>query len=148
MYLLGIYCIFIVAKSGRPVLGQTQLNSGIEILISYSLSIYSLSTTSKSLYVAHIRNNTNDTYYRLITSAGTTSNATDFSIAQNPPSQRFSAEDHASVVTLTEKYWSLLKPFLIQISHLPKIVFGVNGSNINTDTIPLNQEVIDILRTI
>ena len=49
---------------------------------------------------------------------------------------------------MEEKYWSLLKPFLIQISHLPKIVFGVNGSNINTDTIPLNQEVIDILRTI
>ena len=49
---------------------------------------------------------------------------------------------------MEEKYWSLLKPFLIQISHLPKIVFGVSGRNINTDTIPLNQEVIDILRTI
>jgi len=36
-----------------------------------------------SQYVAHIRNNTNDTYYRLITSAGTTSNATDFSIAED-----------------------------------------------------------------
>ena len=36
-----------------------------------------------SQYVAHIRNNTNDTYYRLITSAGSTSNATDFSIAED-----------------------------------------------------------------
>ena len=36
-----------------------------------------------SQYVAHIRNNTNDTYYRLTTSAGSTSNATDFSIAED-----------------------------------------------------------------
>jgi len=47
---------------------------------------------------------------------------------------------------LDEKYWPLLKPFLIQLSYLPKVVYGVNGKNIFTDSILLDQTFIDCLR--
>ena len=49
---------------------------------------------------------------------------------------------------LGEEYWPLLKPFLIQLSYLPEIVYGVNGRNIHTDTILLDQTFIDCLREI
>ena len=49
---------------------------------------------------------------------------------------------------MEEKYWSLLKPFLMQLSYLPGVVYGINGSDINTDEIPLNRVIIDYLREI
>lgn len=46
------------------------------------------------------------------------------------------------------EHLSFIKPFLIVLSILPDIVYSVgkNGQNIHTDLIPLNQDVIDILR--
>ena len=49
---------------------------------------------------------------------------------------------------LEEKYWPLLKPFLIQFSYLPNIVYGVNGNDIKTDLILLDQNFIKELRKI
>ena len=49
---------------------------------------------------------------------------------------------------LEEQYWPLLKPFLIQLSYLPKIVYGVDGKDIHTETIPLDQKFIKELREI
>ena len=49
---------------------------------------------------------------------------------------------------LEEKYWPLLKPFLIQFSYLPTTVYGVNGKNIETDLISLDQNFIKELRKI
>ena len=49
---------------------------------------------------------------------------------------------------MEEKYWSLLKPFLIQLSYLPDVVYGIDGRNINTDEIPLDQHFVDIMREI
>ena len=49
---------------------------------------------------------------------------------------------------LEEKYWPLLKPFLIQLSYLPEIVYGIDGRNIHTDTILLDQTIINLLREI
>ena len=49
---------------------------------------------------------------------------------------------------LEEKYWPLLKPFLIQLSYLPEIVYGIDGRNIRTDIILLDQTIIDLLREI
>ena len=39
-YFLGEYSIFMLAKSGRPVLGQIQVNSGIAKHMIYDLSGY------------------------------------------------------------------------------------------------------------
>ena len=49
---------------------------------------------------------------------------------------------------MSDKYWSIMKPFLIQLNYLPTIVYGVRGNNINTDFILLDQNVINQLRKI
>jgi len=49
---------------------------------------------------------------------------------------------------MSNKYWSIMKPFLIQLNYLPTIVYGIKGNNINTDFILLDQNVIKQLREI
>ena len=49
---------------------------------------------------------------------------------------------------MSDKYWSIMKPFLIQLNYLPTIVYGIRGNNINTDFILLDQNVIKQLRKI
>lgn len=48
------------------------------------------------------------------------------------------------------KYQSYLKPFFVLLNILPEIVYniGKDGVNIITDDIPLNSNIIDILRKI
>ena len=47
---------------------------------------------------------------------------------------------------IEEKYWSVLKTFLIYLSMMPETVKGIRGKNIISSDIQLNQEVIDKLR--
>ncbi len=47
-----------------------------------------------------------------------------------------------------EKSWRVLKPFLLQLRMLPEIVHGVNGKNILTDTIPLDEKLLRRLRAL
>jgi hypothetical protein len=47
---------------------------------------------------------------------------------------------------IEDKYWSVLKTFLIYLSMMPEIVKGVRGEDIISSDIQLNQEVIDKLR--
>ena len=47
---------------------------------------------------------------------------------------------------IEEKYWSVLKTFLIYLSMMPEIVKGIRGEDIISSDIQLNQEVIDTLR--
>ena len=47
---------------------------------------------------------------------------------------------------IEEKYWSVLKTFLIYLSMMPEIVKGIRGKDIISSDIQLNQEVIDKLR--
>ena len=49
---------------------------------------------------------------------------------------------------MEEKYWSLLKPFLLQLNYLPSIVYGIGGRNINTDEILLDNQIVEALREI
>ncbi len=47
---------------------------------------------------------------------------------------------------IEEKYWSVLKTFLIYLSMMPETVKGIRGKDIISSDIQLNQEVIDKLR--
>ena len=47
---------------------------------------------------------------------------------------------------IEDKYWSVLKTFLIYLSMMPEIVKGIRGKDIISSDIQLNQEVIDKLR--
>ena len=47
---------------------------------------------------------------------------------------------------IEEKYWSVLKTFLIYLSMMPETVKGIRGKDIISSDIQLNQEVIDTLR--
>ena len=47
---------------------------------------------------------------------------------------------------IEEKYWSVLKTFLIYLSMMPDIVKGIRGGDIISSDIQLNQEVINKLR--
>lgn len=40
-----------------------------------------------------------------------------------------------------EKSWRVLKPFLLYLRVLPEIVWGVNGKNVLTDRIPLDEKL-------
>jgi hypothetical protein len=40
-----------------------------------------------------------------------------------------------------DKSWKVLKPFLLYLRMLPEIVWGVNGKNILTDKIPLDEKL-------
>ena len=46
------------------------------------------------------------------------------------------------------KFYSILKPFLIFLSRLPNSVKGIDGEDINTKIIPLNETTIKELRKI
>lgn len=41
-----------------------------------------------------------------------------------------------------------IKPFLILLNILPPIVYNINNQNINTDDIPLDSKIVEILRQI
>jgi hypothetical protein len=45
-----------------------------------------------------------------------------------------------------EKSYRVLKPFLLYLNILPEIVWGVNGKNILTDKIPLDEKLLRRLR--
>ena len=47
---------------------------------------------------------------------------------------------------IEEKYWSVLKTFLIYLSMMPDVVGGIKGKDIISSDIQLNQEVVDKLR--
>ena len=47
-----------------------------------------------------------------------------------------------------KKFYSILKPFLIFMERLPDRVRGVDGMDINTKEIPLNETTIKELRKI
>ncbi len=51
---------------------------------------------------------------------------------------------------INEEHWSILKPCLIALSHLPKEISGIseNKESINTDNIPLDQNVVKSLRIV
>ena len=49
---------------------------------------------------------------------------------------------------MEEKYWSLLKTFLIYLSYMPEIVHGVNGRNIMSDDIDIDFDVYKELENI
>lgn len=49
---------------------------------------------------------------------------------------------------MEEKYWSLLKTFLIYLSYMPEIVHGVNGRNIMSDDINIDFDVYKELENI
>ena len=47
-----------------------------------------------------------------------------------------------------KKFYSLLKPFLIFLNRLPETVKGIDGKDIHTSHIPLNETTIKELRKI
>ena len=47
-----------------------------------------------------------------------------------------------------EKHYSILKPFLVFLNYLPDEIAKINGKNINTVCIPMDQDVVDILRNV
>ena len=47
-----------------------------------------------------------------------------------------------------KKFYSILKPFLLFMERLPEVVRGINGNDINTNDIPLNETTIKELRKI
>ena len=46
------------------------------------------------------------------------------------------------------RFYSILKPFLLFMNRLPKVVRGIDGKNIITNEIPLNEMTIKELRKI
>lgn len=49
---------------------------------------------------------------------------------------------------LDEEYYSSIKPFLLYLNFLPTIIKGINGKNIDTKLIQMDQEVVRCLREI
>lgn len=49
---------------------------------------------------------------------------------------------------LEEKDWVVIKPFLLFLNLLPKQIQGVRGMTVDTDTIEMDQKVIDSLRAL
>lgn len=47
-----------------------------------------------------------------------------------------------------KKYYDILKTFLILLNFMPKIIYGINGENILSSSIPINMEIANILRKI
>ena len=47
-----------------------------------------------------------------------------------------------------KRFYSILKPFLLFMERLPEVVRGINGKDINTNEIPLNETTIKELRKI
>lgn len=49
---------------------------------------------------------------------------------------------------MEENYWSLLKTFLLYLSYMPEVVHGVNGRNILSEEININEEIFKELENI
>jgi len=49
---------------------------------------------------------------------------------------------------LEEKYYPILKAFLIFLNHMPKVIKGIKGKTILSSDIMMDQRVIEILRKI
>jgi hypothetical protein len=49
---------------------------------------------------------------------------------------------------MNRKELVVLKPFLVFMSYLPDVVYGINGKNLNTDDIGLDKVVVKCLREI
>ncbi len=47
---------------------------------------------------------------------------------------------------LEEKFWPMLKTFLFYLNFLPKKIESINGSDILTTDIPMDQGIVDSLR--
>lgn len=47
-----------------------------------------------------------------------------------------------------DNYGSYLKPFLLLLNYLPEVIFGVQGKNINTSDIIMDQKIVEKLRKI
>lgn len=47
-----------------------------------------------------------------------------------------------------DNYGSYLKPFLLLLNYMPEIIFGVQGKNINTSDIIMDQKIVEKLRKI
>ncbi len=47
-----------------------------------------------------------------------------------------------------DNYGSYLKPFLLLLNYLPEVIFGVQGKNINTSDIIMDQNIVEKLRKI
>ena len=45
-----------------------------------------------------------------------------------------------------EKYYTILKTFLIFLNYMPKYVIGIRGKNIRSSDIPVDLKLADILR--
>lgn len=46
---------------------------------------------------------------------------------------------------IDEADYDLLKTFLTYLSYMPDVVYGIDGENIISSNIPLNQELLDVL---
>ena len=47
---------------------------------------------------------------------------------------------------MDERHYPILKPFLISMNYLPEVVYGINGKNIKTVDIPLDELSVSKLR--
>jgi hypothetical protein len=47
---------------------------------------------------------------------------------------------------IDEKYYSILKTFLLFLNFMPKLVMGIRGKNIRTSDIQVNLQLAEILR--
>jgi hypothetical protein len=48
----------------------------------------------------------------------------------------------------SDKMWRVLKPFLWHLKYLPRTVYGINGKNVETDRIPLDEPLLRKIRDI
>jgi hypothetical protein len=49
---------------------------------------------------------------------------------------------------IDERDYDILKTFLLYLNILPKIIYGINGKNIQTDDISIDMNIAEILRKI
>lgn len=49
---------------------------------------------------------------------------------------------------MDEIYYPILKPFLIKMNYLPGVVYGINGKDINTVDIELDELCVRVLRNV
>lgn len=47
---------------------------------------------------------------------------------------------------IPEEDWQVIKPFLVYLSHLQECIKGVNGTDIHTDVIPMDEVVVHNIR--
>jgi hypothetical protein len=49
---------------------------------------------------------------------------------------------------LKEEHYSLLKPFLILLNFMPDVIYGIDGKDILSADIPLEEEIVKCLRAL